>query len=195
MGARGIPQIEITYEVNADGILSVSAVEKSSGKKENITITNESNRLSKEDVDKMVEEAEKYKEQDDAFKEKVESKNKLESYLFSVRNSMINDEKMKTALGDDAETVDKTTQGGLDWLDEEEDSNRSKEDYDNKHQEVEGILMPLVQKAYQANMPAAPEGGMPGMPGGMSGGMPGGMPGMPGGMPGMPEGMPGMPED
>ena len=161
---RGIPQIEITYEVNADGILSVSAVEKSSGKTENITITNESNRLSKEDVDKMVEEAEKYKEQDEEFKQKVESKNKLESYLFSVRNTMLNDDKMKTALGDDADTVDKTTQEGLDWLDADEDGNRSKDDYDNKHKELEGILMPIVQKAYQSNMPAAPEGGMPAEP-------------------------------
>ena len=162
---RGIPQIEITYDVNADGILNVSAVEKSSGKSENITITNESNRLSKEDVEKMVKEAEQFKEQDDALKEKVESRNKLESYLFSVRSSMINDEKMKTALGDDADTVDKTTQEGLSWLEEAEDSNRTKEDYDNKHKEVEGILMPLVQKAYQANMPAGENGGMPnGMP-------------------------------
>jgi L1 cell adhesion molecule like protein len=165
---RGTPQIEITYEVNADGILEVSAVEKSSGKSEKITITNESNRLSQEDVEKMVKEAEKFKEQDDALKEKVESRNKLESYLFSVRNSMLSDDKMKEALGDDAETVDKTSQEGLDWLEAEEDSSRTKEDYDNKHQEVEGVLMPLVQKAYQSNMPAG-EGGMPG-------GMPEGMP-------------------
>ncbi len=162
---RGIPQIQITYEVNADGILSVSAEEKSSGKSEKITITNESNRLSKEDVDKMVAEAEKYKEQDEALKEKVESKNKLESYLFSVRSTMLNDDKMKTALGDDAETVEKTTQEGLDWLDSDEDEGRTKEDYDNKHKEVEGVLMPLVQKAYQSNMPAGQEGAMPtGMP-------------------------------
>ena len=158
---RGIPQIEISYEVNADGILNVSAIEKSSGKSENITITNDSNRLSQEDVEKMVAEAEKFKDQDKAFKEKVESKNKLESYLFSVRNTMLNDEKMKTALGENVETVDKTTQEGLDWLDAKEDSNRSKEDYDNKYKEVEGILMPLVQKAYQSNMPADQGGGMP----------------------------------
>ena len=159
---RGTPQIEITYEVNADGILEVSAVEKSSGKSEKITITNESNRLSQDDVERMVKEAEKFKEQDDALKEKVESRNKLESYLFSVRNTMLSDDKMKAALGDDAETVDKTSQEGLDWLDAEEDSSRTKEDYDNKHQEVEGVLMPLVQKAYQSNMPAGQEGGMPG---------------------------------
>ena len=150
---RGTPQIEITYEVNADGILSVSAVEKSSGKSENITITNESNRLSKEEVERMVEEAEKFKEQDEAVKTKVEARNKLESYLFSVRSSMLSEEKMKTALGDDAETLDKTSQEGLDWLDSGEDSTRTKEDYEAKQKEIEAILMPIVQKAYQSNMP------------------------------------------
>lgn len=164
---RGTPQIEITYEVNADGILSVSAVEKSTSKEEKITITNESNRLSKDDVERMVKEAEEFKDQDDALKEKVEARNKLESYLFGVRSSMLSDDKMKTALGDDAEVVDKTSQEGLDWLDKEEDVNRTKEDYDTKQKEIEGVLMPMVQKAYQANMP---EGGMP------EGGMPEGMP-------------------
>lgn len=154
---RGVPQVEITYDVNADGILNVSAVEKSSGKSEKITITNESNRLSKDDIEKMVSEAEKFKEQDDALKEKVESRNKLETYLYSVRSTMISDEKMKTALGADADTVDKTTQEGIDWLESEDDSNRTKEDYDNKHKEIEGVLMPLVQKAYQANMPQGGE--------------------------------------
>ena len=155
---RGTPQIEITYEVNADGILKVSAVEKSTGSSKDITITNESNRLSKEDVDRMVEEAEKFKEQDDALKARVDARNQLESYLFGVRNTMLSDDKMKTALGDDAEVVDKTSQEGLDWLDSEDDSNRTKEDYESKQKEVEGVLMPLVQKAYQSNIP---QGAMP----------------------------------
>ena len=150
---RGTPQIEITYEVNSDGILEVSSVEKSSGKSEKITITNESNRLSQEDVEKMIKEAEQFKEQDNALKARVEAKNQLESYLFGVRNTMLSDEKMKTALGDDAEVVDKTSQEGLDWLDAEENANRTKEDYETKQKEIESVLMPLVQKAYQANMP------------------------------------------
>ena len=158
---RGTPQIEITYEVNADGILNVSAVEKSSGKSEKITITNESNRLSQDDVDRMVKEAEEFKEQDDALKEKVESRNKLESYLFSVRSSMLSDDKMKSALGEDADTLDKTSQEGLDWLDAEEDANRTKEDYDNKYKEIEGVLMPIVQKAYQSNMPGGESASVP----------------------------------
>ena len=158
---RGTPQIEITYEVNADGILNVSAVEKSSGKSEKITITNESNRLSQDEVDRMVKEAEEFKEQDDALKEKVESRNKLESYLFSVRSSMLSDDKMKSALGEDTDTLDKTSQEGLDWLDAEEDANRTKEDYDNKYKEIEGVLMPIVQKAYQSNMPGGESASVP----------------------------------
>jgi len=160
---RGTPQIEITYEVDANGILSVSAIEKSSGKSEQITITNDSNRLSQDEVDRMIKEAEQYKEQDDMLKEKVEAKNKLESYLYSLRSSMLSDDKMKESLGDDVELVDKTSQEGLDWL--EKDEERTKEDYDNKQKEIEGVLGPIIQKAYQANMPE-------GMPGGMPGGMP-----------------------
>ena len=116
----------------------------------------------------MVSEAEQFKEQDTILKEKVESRNKVETYVYSVRSTMIGDEKMKTALGDDAETVDKTTQEGIDWLESADDATRTKEDYDTKHTEIEGILMPLVQKAYQANMPE----GMSGMPDGMPDGMP-----------------------
>ena len=179
---RGTPQIEITYEVNADGILKVCAVEKSTGSSKDITITNESNRLSKEDVERMIAEAEKYKEQDETLKNRVESRNKLESYLFNVRSSMLSDEKMKTALGEDQTMVDKTSQEGIDWLEMSKDSTRTKEDYDEKMKEVEEILMPLVQKAYQSNMPA---GSMPsGMPSGMPADMPADMPSdMPADMP------------
>jgi heat shock protein 1/8 len=150
---RGMPQIEITYELDANNILSVSAVEKSSGKSEKITIKNESNRLSKEDIERMVAEAEKYKEEDEKIKEKVEAKNKLEGYCFSVRSSMLEDAKMKTALGSDAEVVENTIKDALTWLEAE----HTKEEYDEKYKEVEGKLMPLVQKAYQQNMPQAPQ--------------------------------------
>lgn len=148
---RGTPQIEITYEVDANGILSVSAVEKSTGKEEKITITNESNRLSKDDIDRMVEEAEKFKDEDEKMLKRVEARNKLENYCFSVRSSMLNDEKMKSSLGEDAETIDKQTQEALDWLDESDE--RTTEEYETRYQELEKVLMPLVQKAYQSTMP------------------------------------------
>lgn len=152
----GTPQIEITYDVDANGILNVSAVEKSSGKSEKITITNDSNRLSQEDIDRMINEAEKFKEADDKVKEKVEAKNKLESYLFGIQNSVLNEEKLKTALGEDAKTVEDTVQQGLDWLDESDD--RTKEDYEQKQKELEEKLTPLVQKAYQASAGGAESG-------------------------------------
>ncbi len=151
---RGMPQIEISYELDTNGILSVSAVEKSSGKSEKITIKNESNRLSKEDIEKMVAEAEKYKDADNQIKEKVEAKNKLEGYCFSVQSSMLKEEKMKAALGDDYDVIEKTINETLAWIEKEE---HTKDEYEAKQKEVEGKLMPIIQKAYQSgtqNMPS-----------------------------------------
>ena len=153
---RGMPQIEITYEVDANGILQVSAVEKSTGKSEKITISNTSNKLSKEDIEKMVQEAEKYKEADELIAKKVEAKNKLEGYVYNVKSSVLADEKMKTALGEDISKVQETVDEAIKWLDDS--AERTTEDYETKQKEVEGILMPLIQKGYQANMPA---GGAP----------------------------------
>lgn len=166
---RGTPQIEITYEVDANGILSVAAVEKSTGKSEKITIKNESNRLSKDDIEKMVREAEQYKDEDDKVKARVEAKNKLEGYCFSIKNTMLDDSKMKTALGDDMATVETTIKDAQAWLEED----HTTEEYETKQKEVEGVLMPIVQKAYSANMPKDGSGATPDMSS-MFGGMPGG---------------------
>jgi heat shock 70kDa protein 1/2/6/8 len=152
---RGTPQIEITYDVDSNGILNVSAVEKSSGKEEKITINNESNRLSKDDIDRMVNDAEKFKDEDEKIRLRVEAKNKLENYCYSLRSSMLDDEKMKTALGDDASTLDEETQSTLTWIDED-DGSRETAEYETKHKELEAKLMPIVQKAYQSNMPEQP---------------------------------------
>jgi L1 cell adhesion molecule like protein len=165
---RGMPQIEITYEVDANGILQVSAVEKSTGKSEKITISNESKKLSKEQIEKMVKEAEQFKEEDEAIAKKVEAKNKLEGYVYNVKSSVLGDEKMKAAVGADLDKVQSTIDEALKWIDDS--AERTTEDYEAKQKEVEEILMPIIQKGYQANMPA----------GGMPGGMPEGM--------GMPEG-------
>lgn len=146
---RGTPQIEITYELDANGILQVSAAEKSTGKSEKITISNSSNKLSKEDIEKMLKEAEKFKEEDERIALRIEAKNKLESYVYNVKSSVLQEEKMKSSLGDDASLVESTVEETLKWLEETQD--RTAEDYSNKQKEVEGVLMPLVQKAYQAN--------------------------------------------
>ncbi len=153
---RGMPQIEITYELDANNILSVSAVEKSTGKSQKITITNESSRLSKEDIDRMVADAEKFKDEDNKMKAKVEAKNKLESYCLSVRSTMLEDAKMKEALGSNVEQVETTIKSCLEWL----EGDHSIEEYETKQKEVESVLMPLIQQAYQKNAPAQ-SGSMP----------------------------------
>merc|ERR1712057_145184 len=84
---RGVPQIDVTFDIDANGMLNVSALEKSTGKENKITITNDKSRLSKEDVEKMVAEAEKYKAEDDANRNRIESKNGLENYCYSMKHS------------------------------------------------------------------------------------------------------------
>ena len=96
----GVPQIEVTYDIDANGILTVSSVEKSTGKENKITITNDKGRLSKEDVERMVAEAEKFKEEDDKNAARIEAKSKLENYCYSVKNSM-NDEKLKDKISEE----------------------------------------------------------------------------------------------
>ena len=148
---RGVPQIEITYDVDANGILQVSAVEKSTGKAEKITITNQSSRLSKEDIERMVKDAEKFKSDDDKVRQRVEAKNKLENYCYNIKSTVLGEEKMKTALGSDFETVEKTVNDTLTWIDN--NLNSSAEQFGSKQKEVEGVLMPFIQKAYQSNVP------------------------------------------
>lgn len=148
---RGTPQIEITYDVDANGILQVSAVEKSTGKAEKITITNESSRLNKEDIERMVREAEEFKADDDKVRARVEAKNKLENYCYSIRSSVLGDDKLKTALGSDKEVVEKTVEDTIRWIDD--NTNATAEEFEAKQKEVESVLMPIVTKAYQANIP------------------------------------------
>ena len=145
---RGTPQIEITYDVDANGILQVSAVEKSTGKLEKITITNESNRLSKDDIERMVKEAERFKDDDEKVRLRIEAKNKLESYCYNAKSSVLDNEKMKTALGDEASTFETAVNDALKWL--EENDNATTEEYEDRLKQVEKVLMPLIQRAYQS---------------------------------------------
>jgi L1 cell adhesion molecule like protein len=139
--ARGTPQIEITYDVDTNGILQVSAVEKSTGKAEKITITNESSRLSKEEIERMVSEAEKFKSEDEVVRQRVEAKNKLENYCYNTKSTVLNDEKMKSALGDDSSTVETTINTTLKWL--EENGNASTEEYEAKQKELNEVFNPM----------------------------------------------------
>lgn len=163
---RGVPQIEITYDVDANGILNVSAVEKSTGKTNKITITNDKGRLSKEQIEKMVASAAEHEAEDKANMAKVEAKNELESYLYNCRNSF-REEKVKEKLGDEAGKGEAMAEEGIRWLDEHQDS--SADEYKEKHKEYEGKMNPLMMKLY-AGAPGASgvdgaEGMMPGMMG------------------------------
>ena len=138
---RGTPQIEITYDLDANGILNVSAVEKSSGKEEKIQIKNDSGRLSKEDIDKMVSDAEKYADEDLKTKERIEAKNELESTLFSMK-SMLSDEKMSSINSELKDTINKDVSDTITWL--ENNTNESVETYKNKKQELEEKMKSLI---------------------------------------------------
>jgi L1 cell adhesion molecule like protein len=152
---RGMPQIEITYDVDANGILNVSACEKSTGKSEKITISNSSNKLSKDEIERMVQEAERFKADDEAASKRVQNKNSLENYIYNVKSTVLNEPKMKTSLGSNYDTVNNTVEETLKWL--EEHSDATADEYEAKQKEVEGILMPLIQGAYQSGQPSEPK--------------------------------------
>merc|ERR1712091_216452 len=164
---RGVPQIEVTFDIDANGILNVSAQDKSTGKSNQITITNEKGRLSQAEIDRMVQEAEKFREEDEQNKGKIEAKNGLENYCFTMRNTL-QEEKLKDKFeGDDKDKIEKAVQETLDWLDKNQLA--EKDEFEAKQKELEGVVNPIMMKVYQA-AGGAPDGGMPG---GMGGAPPG----------------------
>jgi len=178
---RGVPQIDVTFDVDANGIMNVSAKDKGSGKSDSIVIKNERGRLSKEDVERMVADAEKFKEADEKIRKNVESKNKLETYANSVKDAVENDNVKDKISEDEKKTVLDKSKEMLDWLENLEDDGKGLETevWDAKFKEIESVCMPIMAKISQG------EGGAGGMPGGMPdmsgmGGM-GGMGGAPGG--------------
>ena len=202
---RGVPQIEVTFDIDANGILNVSAVEKGTGKTNKITITNgrhpllcfffffffsvppfplhsfppplihvlmlclDKGRLSKEEIERMLAEAEKYKEEDAAEAERIQAKNALESYAYSLRNTL-SDEKVGDKLeGADKDKLTKAIDETVEWLDN--NTTATKDEFESQQKELESVANPIMMKFYQGQ-------------GGAAGGMPGGMPGGPGGFPG-----------
>merc|ERR1712207_61607 len=166
----GVPQIEVTFDIDANGILNVSAQDKSTGKSNQITITNEKGRLSQAEIDRMVQEAEKYRAEDESNKQKIEAKNGLENYCFTMRNTL-HEEKLKDKFeGDDKDKIEKAVQDTLDWLDKNQLA--EKDEFEAKQKELEGVVNPIMMKVYQAA--GGGGGGMPDMSGGMPGGGGGG---------------------
>ncbi|KAJ8267109.1 hypothetical protein GJAV_G00138560 [Gymnothorax javanicus] len=159
---RGVPQIEVTFDIDANGIMNVSAVDKSTGKENKITITNDKGRLSKEDIERMVQEAEQYKAEDELQRDKVSSKNALESYAFNMK-STVEDEKLKGKISDEdkQKILDKCNEV-ISWLDRNQTA--EKDEYEHQQKELEKVCNPIITKLYQS------AGGMPeGMPGGFPG--------------------------
>ena len=154
---RGQPQIEVTFDIDANSILNVTAVEKSTGKNNKIVITNDKGRLSKDDIDRLVKEAEKFKEEDNKVKDRIEAKNSLESYGYQIKNTL-KDEKLKDKFSEDEKKqIEAKVDEVLKWANDNPAA--SKEEYDAKTKEIEAVFNPIMQKIYQ-HAGGAP-GGMP----------------------------------
>ncbi len=155
---RGVPQIEICYDLDANGILTVTASEKSTGKTDNITVTNDKGRLSKEDIDRMVNDAEKFKEDDEKAKEIIDSRNNLESSIYQMK-STLSDEKMSSLFDTELkDSLNKVIDENISWL--ESNQMASKEEYDKKLSEFQEAMKPLQEKM-MASMPQGMPQGMP----------------------------------
>jgi len=164
---RGVPQVEVTFDIDANGILNVSACDNSTGKQNKITITNDKGRLSKEEIERMVNDAEKFKDEDNKQKDRISAKNGLESYCFNMKTT-IEDEKVADKISeDDKKKITEKCDEAIKWLDANQLA--EVEEFQDKQKEVEGVCNPIITKLYQS---AGGAGGMPDM-----GGMPGGMPG------------------
>lgn len=146
--ARGVPQIEVTFEIDENSILSVTAHEKGTGKTESITITNEKGRLSKEEIDAMIRDSEKFAEQDKALKEKIDAKNSLENYVYTMRNTIEDKEKLADKLeDDDKEKIKEALQDAQDWMNSNEDA--EKEDYEDHLKDLQRVCDPIISKVYK----------------------------------------------
>merc|ERR1712080_386496 len=159
---RGQPQIEVTFEIDSNGILNVGAEDKGTGKSEKITITNDQNRLTPEDIQKMIKESEEYAEEDKKSKDKVESRNELESYAYSLKNQINDKEKLgaKIAAGD-KEKIEEIIDEKLKGLETNQDAEA--DEFKTQKKEIEDLVQPIIAKLYQgAGGAPPPEGGSEG---------------------------------
>lgn len=154
---RGVPQIEVSFEIDVNGILKVSAEDKGTGNKEKITINNDQNRLSPEDIERMIQDAEKFADEDKKVKERVEARNELESYAYSLKNQIGDKEKLGGKLSEeDKETIEKAVEEQISWLDGHQDA--EVEDFKTHKKELEDIVQPIMTKLY-GDAPPPPQGG------------------------------------
>ena len=153
---RGVPQIEVSFEIDANGILNVGAEDKGTGKNEKITITNDKGRLSQEEIERMVQEAEEFSDEDKKVREKIEARNALENYVYSMKNTLNDSEKgvADKISDDDKEAIEKALEEANEWLDDNQEA--EKEDFDEKLKEVQDACSPIISKVYRES------GGAPG---------------------------------
>jgi len=166
---RGVPQVDVTFDIDANGILNVSAMEKSTGKEQKITIKNDKGRMSADEIERLVQEAERYKAEDEANRARVEAKNALENYVFQIKASA-NDEKLADKISEEdkkkiMDAVANTTR----WLDANQTA--EKEEFEEKQKALETIVLPILQNL-SGGAAGAPGAG--GMPSGFGGGNPSG---------------------
>ena len=156
---RGVPQIEVSFDLDANGIMNVAAADKSTGKSNKITITNDKGRLSQDDIERMVKEAERFKEQDERQRKKVDAKNSLENYAYSLKNTLSDEKVAGKITADDKSSLEGKINETISWL--ESNQSAEVEEFEAKQKALEGVAMPIMTKLYSA-------GGMPDM-GGMGG--------------------------
>lgn len=155
---RGVPQIEVTFEIDVNGILKVTAEDKGTGKANHIVIQNDNNRLSPEDIERMINDAEKFADEDKKVKEKVEAKNELESYAYSLKNQIGDKEKLGAKLSDeDKKTIETAVDEKIKWL--ESNADAEVEDFKTQKKELEEVVNPIMSKLYQGAGGAPPPGG------------------------------------
>jgi L1 cell adhesion molecule like protein len=166
---RGTPQILVTFDLDTNGILNVSAEDKATGKKNKITITNDSGRLSKADIDRMISDAEKFADDDKKHSERVHAKTSFESYLYSLKTSLKEEKLVASTTVAERDAVEKACASGLAWL--EANENAEADEFEEQKKMVESVAMPVMMRMYE-NMAGQPQ--QPQQPGGAAFGGPGG---------------------
>lgn len=146
---KGVPQIEVTFEIDENSILTVSASDKGTGKKETITITNDKGRLTKEQIEQMIKDSQKFEAEDKAIKDKIDTKNQFENYIYQMKNSIDDKQKLAEKLAaDDKSKIKDALTDASDWLNANQDA--EKDEIEDKLKELQGVCDPIIQKVYQS---------------------------------------------
>jgi len=154
---RGVPQIEVTFEIDANGIMKVAAADKGTGKSESITIKNEKGRLSQEEIERMVAEAEKFAEEDEAQRKRIEALNSLSSFVYGLKTQLGDQEGLGGKISDeDKRSILATVKETTEWIDEN-GSSASVEDLEEKLAEVQTVVNPITSKLYQSESAGSQE--------------------------------------